>query len=147
MSTTPIGRRTSFLFYGETKQALTALEKDLKKAGVEADWTEIVRALVHATPENVILGLATLRDAFERSPAAAKLADGHIVPFRMNPEHFAKLERVVGKGKRVEVALTIGVLMRALATSKPPLPELAEQVRALREAYPDGRALRWQKQS
>lgn len=144
MSTSPIGRRTSFMFYGETKQALAALEKDLKKAGLEADWTDIVRALVHGTPENEILGHGILRDAFERSPAGVGLTDSHVVPFRMNPDHFEKLERVVQRGKRIDLGLTVGTLIRALAASKPPVQTLTAQVRELYEEFPDGRALRWQ---
>ncbi len=145
MSTSPIGRRTSFMFYGETKRALAALEKELKKAGLDADWTDIIRALVHGTPENEILGHAILRDAFERSPAGVGLEDSHVVPFRMNPEHYEKLERVVNRGKRIDIGLTIGTLIRALAASKPPAAQLAALVRALNDEFPDGRALRWQK--
>jgi len=145
MSTSPIGRRTSFMFYGETKQALAVLEKDLKKAGVEADWTDILRAIEPAVSEKEILGHGILRDAFERSADAAGLDESHVVPFRMNPDHFDKLERVANRAKQIDILLTVGVLIRALAVSKPTIEKLAAQVRALYERFPDGRALRWQK--
>lgn len=145
MSFTPIGRRTTFTFYAETKHALATLEKTLQKQGIDADWTDIVRALVHGVSETEILARGLLLDLHERSPAGAALGVGDFVPFRINPDDYAKLERVSELAHRVGAKLSLGVLVRALAMSDTPADRLAELVQAFREKFPDGRAIRWQR--
>lgn len=146
MSQSPLGRRTSISLYTENQQKLQALEAGLKRHGLVVDRTDIIRALVHGTPENEIMALGLLRDNFERGPGGAAL--GGVVefaPIRMNPDDFAKLERVAERLRKAEIKASLGVLVRGLIMSPPPWEALARLVQTTREDLPDGRALRWRK--
>lgn len=144
MSSVP-RRRTSISFYLETQKQLTSLESALKRHGCAVDRTDIIRALVHCTPENEIMARGVLRDAFERSPAGKALGDVvEFAPLRMDPDDFAKLERCVARLKAAEIVLSLAVLVRGLIAAAPPPEALAKLIARTKEELPDGRLLRWQ---
>lgn len=138
-------RRTSISFYVETQQQLTALESSLKEQGCLVDRTDIIRALVHCTPEPEIMARGILRDAHERSPAGRALGDVvEFAPLRMDPDDFEKLERCLTRLKAAKIVLSLAVLIRALVADAPPADELTKLVQRTQEELPDGRRLRWQ---
>ncbi len=145
MSTSPLGRRTSFSLYAETQQKLSQLESGLKRHGLAVDRTDIIRALVHATPESEIMALGILRDTYERGPEGQSLGGvAEFAPVRMHPDDFAKLERAAERLLKAGIKASLGVLVRALIMAAPPLEKLAVMVQTLQADIPDGRALRWQ---
>ncbi len=144
MSTSPLGRRTSFTLYDETRRTLTAMEHALKKRGLDVDRTDLIRALVHCTPEKEILARGILRDQAERTPEAKAMGLAvEFAPIRMNPDDYAKLERVAAQLKKMSIKASVGVLVRGLVMSDPPIEQLLAQLREYAQELPDGRALRW----
>jgi hypothetical protein len=138
-------RRTSISFYLETQKQLAALESALQRQGSKVDRTDIIRALVHCTPEPEIMARGILRDTFERSPAGKALGDVvEFAPLRMDPDDFAKLERCLTRLKAADVTLSLAVLVRALIADAPAPEAMAKMNRRTKEELPDGRLLRWQ---
>lgn len=143
MSTAPLSVRTSFPFYAETSRELHRLETALRKRDVIADRTDIIRALVHETPENVLLAQGILRDVEERSPTSDIGNATEFAPVRITPEDLKKLERVAERLKKIDLKVSRGTLVRGLIMAEMPIEKLEAVIKSYWSKFPDGRALRW----
>lgn len=143
MSTAPLSVRTSFPFYAETSRELHRLETALRKRDVIADRTDIIRALVHETPENVLLAQGILRDVEERSPTSDIGNATEFAPVRITPEDLKKLERVAERLKKIDLKVSRGTLVRGLIMAEMPIEKLEALIKSYWNKFPDGRALRW----
>lgn len=144
MSASPISRRISIGLYRETQKKLQSLEKELARSGVRADRTDIIRALIHGTPEKEIVGVGFLCDQHERGPEGRYLGlCAEIAPIRMPPADYGKLEKAAGRLAKAGVKASVSVLIRGLVMAPLPLDRLAGMVEQYRRSYPDGRNLRW----
>ncbi len=144
MSTAPLSVRTSFPFYAENARELQRLETALRKRDVIADRTDIIRALVHETPENAILARGILRDMEERSAANDLGNVTEFAPVRLTPEDLEKLERVAERLKKIDLKVSRGTLVRGLVMAEISIEELESVIKSYWQKFPDGRALRWQ---
>ena len=144
VSTGPLSVRTSFPFYAETSRELQRLESALRKRDTIADRTDIIRALVHETPENVLLAQGILRDVEERSPTNELGNVTEFAPVRLTPEDLEKLERVAARLKKIDLKVSRGTLVRGLIMAEIPIEKLESVIKSYWKKFPDGRALRWQ---
>ena len=144
VSTAPLSVRTSFPFYAETARELQRLETALRKRDTIADRTDIIRALVHETPENAILARGILRDMDERSPTNELGNVTEFAPVRLAPKDLEKLERVAERLKKIDLKVSRGTLVRGLIMAELPIEKLEAVIKSYWNKFPDGRALRWQ---
>lgn len=147
METAANKKKVTYRFYSVDAAALDATTAALRKleAQMEFDRSDVLRALVHATPEVDLEALGILRSRYERAGGALPPDDqcNIALTLRLPLKDEAKVKAVAQRIKARKVSTSEGELIRALAHVQRDWKLFLPEFTAYLSEFPDGRELRW----
>ncbi|MDP1581226.1 MAG: hypothetical protein Q8M02_13205 [Candidatus Didemnitutus sp.] len=140
-------QKVTYRLYSVDERALNEITSALNKAVPAAalDRSDVMRGLVHLTPEIELEALGILRSRYERRGGALPADDACDLPLtlRLPDADKQKLKDVTARIKRRGVPSGEAELVRALAHLQRHWPDFAPELIDYLNDFPDGRALRW----
>lgn len=147
METAANKQKQTYRIYGVDERVLNestgALAKLLPDLGV--DRSDVLRALVHLTPEIELEALGILRSRYERKGGALPPDDACDRPLtlRLPTADVEKLQRVTSTLKARKISSSEAELIRALAQYRLDWSRFTAAFVSYLHEFPDGRELRW----
>ena len=147
METAANKKKVTYRFYSVDEVALNESTAALTKLAptLAFDRSDVMRALLHLTPEIELEALGILRSRFERAGGALPLEDACDRPLtlRLPLKDDEKIKAVTQRLKARKVATSEGELIRAVAHVKLDWKHFLPEFVAYLTEFPDGRELRW----